>query len=42
MSNYIYFVAYYNEKEVGRYKMNMAYNTLLELAELVGRKIYKL
>ena len=42
MSNYIYYVAYYDNKLVGKYKMNMAYNSLLELAELVGRKIYKL
>lgn len=42
MSNYIYYTAHYNNKLIGKYKMNLAYNTLLELAELVGRKIYKL
>lgn len=42
MSNYIYYVAYFNKKIVGKYKMNLSYNTLLELAELVGKKIYKL
>ncbi len=42
MSNYIYYVAYYKNELIGKYKMNLAYNTLLELAELVGKKIYKL
>jgi len=27
---------------MGRFRLNMAYNTLLELAEVVGKKIYKL
>jgi len=42
MSNYIYYVAYYDNKMIGKYKLNLAYNNLLELAELVGKKIYKL
>ena len=42
MSNYIYYTSYYNNKLIGKHKMNLAYNTLLELAELVGKKIYKL
>ena len=41
-SNYIYYTAYYNQKCIGNYKLNMAYNTLLEIAEKVGEKIYKL
>jgi hypothetical protein len=41
-SNYIFYTAMYNNKCVGKYKMNMAYNTLIELAQLVGKKIYKL
>lgn len=34
--------AFYNNKCMGKYRLNMAYNTLLELAEIVSRKIYKL
>jgi len=41
MSDYVYYTAYYQGKLIGKYKMNMAYNTLLELAELVGKKIYE-
>ena len=41
-TRYIYYTAFYNDKCVGKYKMNMAHNTLLELAEIVGKKIYKL
>ena len=49
MSNYVHYVAYYTPNNnlnenilIGKYKLNMAYNTLLELAELVGKKIYSL
>jgi hypothetical protein len=39
-SNYIYIVAYYNKTFFGKYKLNMAYNTILELAEIVSKKIF--
>ena len=41
-SRYMYYVAYYNNKCIGKYKLNMAYNNMLELAETVGKKIYEL
>jgi hypothetical protein len=31
-----------NDKCLGKYKMNIAYNTVLELAEIVSAKIYQL
>lgn len=42
MSLYIYYVAIYNNTVIGKYRFNEAYNNLLELAELVSRKIYKM
>ena len=41
-SNYLYYTAYYDKKCIGNHRVNLAYNTLLELAELVSKKIYKL
>lgn len=41
-SNYIYYTAHFNGKEIGRYRQNMAYNTLYEIAELVAKKIHNL
>ena len=37
-----YYAAIYNNQVVGKYKMNVNYNSLLELAEKVARKIYKM
>lgn len=40
-SNYVYMVAYYNKAFFGKYRLNMAYNTMLELAEVVSTSIFK-
>ncbi len=42
MSNYIYYIALYNNEIIGKYRFNQAYNTLLELAKKVSEKIYQI
>jgi hypothetical protein len=41
-SNYAYIVAYHNKSFVGKYRLNIAYNTMLETAEVVSKKIFRL